>query len=76
MSACKDCGHPIRIHRPVGFCTGNSQSYDQCGCDTIPDGTWVTEGSLARALREVLRQTEQVGLGDEHARAIMKALDK
>lgn len=32
-----------------------------------------TTDSLAAALREVLRQTEQTGLGDEHAAAIIQA---
>jgi hypothetical protein len=53
VSKCKDCGDDWNQHVPIGFCVASGGGYDQCGCDSIPEGTWVTVDSLAEVLGDI-----------------------
>ena len=53
MSKCKDCGDDWSKHVPIGFCTQDGSGFDQCGCDSLPEGFWFTVDSLATAMTKV-----------------------
>ena len=71
MSKCKDCGDDWSKHVPIGFCTQDGSGFDQCGCDSLPEGHYFTVDSLAAAMRATNGQLN--GSYDTIATAIIKA---